>query len=197
MAWVDWFVKYLPLIYLLITAGLVLGLLKSKNFIRPAVIVVIGLELIKAGLLIFGTYYLWSHNNISKFLLPPHRSLSYFISYVSYRFILPLAFTFLAALLVFFAVKFINRLFQERLFYSDEPGFIFYGIIITGYPLWVFYLFAILALAILFYLVGLIFKKWKFGELFSLRYLWLAVSFLTLFCGQIILRLPLLYSLKF
>jgi len=197
MVWIDWFVNYLPLVYLLITAGLVLGLLKSKNFTRPAVVVVIGLELIKAALLIFGTYYLWSHNNISKFLLPPHRSVGYFISYVSYRFILPFAFSLLAALLVFLAVKFINRSFQERLFYSDEPGFIFYGIIVVGHPLWIFYLFAILAAAAIFYLVGLIFKKLKFGELFSLRYLWLAIAFLVLFFNQLILRLPLLNSLKF
>jgi len=200
MAFIDIFAKFLPIGYLVITAGLILGLFYKKisqKLIRPAVIVVLALEIIKAGLLVFGTYYLWSHNAVSKLLLPPQQKISYFISYTSYRFVLPFLFSLAAALVFFFFVKIINRFFKERLFYSDEPFFIFYGIIVTGHPLWIFYLFAIIIFGILLYLLGLYFNKIRFGELFSLYYLWPIVAFLVLLFNKVILKIPLLQSLKF
>lgn len=197
MVFIDSFVKFLPVCYLLIAAGLIFGLFKSKNLIRPAVIVVLALEVIKAGLLVFGTYYFWSHNAVSKLLLPPHQKISYFISYTSYRFVLPFLFALGAALLFYFLAKIISRFLNERLFYSDEPLFIFYGIIITGHPLWISYIFLAVIAAILLYFSGLIFKKLKFGELFSLYYLWLVIAFLVLLFNKLILQIPLLHSLKF
>ncbi|HRY76627.1 MAG TPA: hypothetical protein P5524_00460 [Candidatus Paceibacterota bacterium] len=194
---IDWFVQLLPFAYLLITAGLILGLFKSKNLLRPAVIVVLILQTVKVGLLVFGQYYVWSHNPLSQGLLPPHTPLSYFIGYVGYRFVWPFALSLFIALLFYFVAKIINRRFQNRLFHEDEPGLIFYGIIVVGHPLWLFYVFAILLCAIVFYLLGLIFKKWKFGELFSLRYLWPIAAFLILVFGQTILSWPIINSLKF
>lgn len=194
---IDWFVKLLPFAYLLITAGLILGLVKSKNWIKPAVIVVLALQTLKAGLLAFGQYYIWSHNEFSQGLLPPHTPISYFINYVGYRFVLPFVFSVFTALIFCFAVKIINRRLQNRLFYEEEPGLIFYGIIVVGHPLWLFYVFAILLGATIFYLLALVFKKWKLGELFSLRYLWPIVAFLTLVFSQTILNWPIINSLKF
>ncbi len=194
---IDRFVQLLPFAYLLITAGLILGLFKSKNWIRPAVIVVLSLQLIKAGLLVFGQYYLWSHNVFSQGFLPPHTPISYFLGYVGYRFVWPFVFSFIVALVFYFVIKIWNRRSQARLFYDDEPALLFYGIIAVGHPLWLFYLFAILVCAIVFYLIGLFLKKWKFGELFSLRYLWLIAAFLILIFNQTILNWPILNSLKF
>ncbi len=194
---IDWFVQLLPFAYLLITAGLIFGLFKSKNLLRPAVIVVLALQIIKIGLLVFGQYYIWSHNSFSQGLLPPHTPISYFIGYVSYRFVLPFIFSVLIALIIYFAVKILNRRFQSRLFYEDEPGLIFYGIIAVGHPLWLFYFFAILVSAVIFYSFALFFKKLKFGEVFSLRYLWLIMAFLILIFNQSLLRLPIINSLKF
>jgi len=199
MVFIDSFVKFLPVGYLAIAAGLIWELFirkNPKNLIRPAVIVVLALEVVKAGLLVFGTYYLWSHNAVSKLLLPPQQKISYFVSYVSYRFVLPFLFALGAALLFFFFAKIINRFFKERLFYADEPLFIFYGIIITGHPLWIFYIFLAVIAAILLYFSGLIFKKLKFGELFSLYYLWPVIAFLVLLFNKLILQIPLISSLK-
>jgi len=200
MALIDSFIKFLPILYLFITAGLIWELFirkNPKNLIRPAVIIVLALEVIKAGLLIFGTYYLWSHNPVSKFLLPPYQKISYFISYTTYRFVLPFVFALGAALLFFFFAKIINRFFKERLSYADEPLFIFYGIIITGHPLWIFYLFAVFILGLLVYILGLFWEKIKFGELFSLYYLCLVIVFLVLLFNKVILQIPLLQYLKF
>lgn len=197
MTVIDWFVQLLPFVYLLITAGLILGLFKSKNWIRPAVIIVLALQTIKAGLLVFGQYYLWSHNAFSQGFLPPYTPISYFINYVGYRFVLPFIFSVFIACIFYFLAKILNRRSQNRLFYEDEPGLIFYGIIVVGHPLWLFYFFAILAGAIIFYLFALVSKKLKFGEVFSLRYLWLIAAFLILIFNQSFLRLPLINSLKF
>lgn len=194
---IDWFVQLLPFAYLLITAGLILGLLKSKNWIKPAVIIVLALQALQAGLLIFGQYYLWSHNAFSQGFLPPYTPLSYFIEYVGYRFVLPFIFSVFIALIFYFLAKILNRRFQNRLFYEDEPSLIFYGIIVVGHPLWLFYFFAILASAIIFYLFASVSKKLKFGEVFSLRYLWLIIAFLILVFSQTILNLSIINSLKF
>lgn len=197
MLFLERFFGYLPIFYLILTAGLILTLKKRPLLIKPAVFLVIFLNFFKVVFLIFYQYNLWKNSEISKFLLPPYQPFSYFFSYVSYRFLLPFAFPLGVALIFYFLLKILNHFFKERLFYPEEPFFLFYAIIILAHPLWIFYIFSIIFLAIVLYCLGLVLKKIKFGELFSLYYLWLILTFVILLFNRYLINFPFIKTLKF
>lgn len=197
MVFFEWLVSHLVIFYLILTAGLILFEKKLPNLIKPAVLFLVFLNFGKAVFLVVAQYLIWQKSDISRFLLPPYQPFSYFFNYVSYRFLLPFFFPLGVALAFYFLTKLFNRVFKERLFYPQEPLFIFYGIILVGHPLWILYIFLVIFLAILLYLFGLIFKKIKFGELFSLSPLWLILAFFILLFQQYLLKLPLINNLKF
>lgn len=197
MQFIEWYLQLLPYCFVLVTAGLMIGFLRFKNFIRPAVIVVLVGQILKVGLEVFGQYYLWRNNSMSKLLLPPYQKINYFFGYINYHFILPILIPIVVAIVLFFVIKLINKVFQDRFFYNDEPLLAFYGIILVGHPFWIVLVFSVLVLGFLIYLLGLSFKKLNFGERFSLRYLWIPLAFIILiFSANIVKILPIINNFK-
>jgi hypothetical protein len=197
MKFIELYFQLLPYGLILVTAGLMIGVFKFKNFIKPAVIVVLAAQVFKVGLEIFGTYYLWHNNSMSKLLLPPYQKINYFIGYVNYHFILPILLPIIIGLVLFFVIKLINKFFQGRFFHNDEHLMVFYGIILVGNPLWIVYIFSVLFLGFLVYILGLIFKKVNFGERFSLKYLWIPLAFIIFIFSELITKiLPVIKNFK-
>lgn len=145
-------------------------------FLKRFYFLLIFLSLFLLIFLIFKYYYLWKNNSISKFLLPPYKSIFYLINYVlihqaqSYLISLGLS------LIVLGSLIFLNLKFNERFFYQEEPYFIAIFIFILGYPYCFYYL--ILTLFFGFLLNLIIFFKIKKNQRFSFYYLWIIFGIL-------------------
>ncbi|MFH0712461.1 MAG: hypothetical protein V2A55_01210 [Candidatus Jorgensenbacteria bacterium] len=133
--------------------------------------------------LVYSLYLAWSSGGgIGKFLVPPYGGISYVFGYQFSRFLLH----YLVALAVAFALlvsaKRLNRRFGERFFESQEPYLGAISVLLLGQSVWdyawIYYLIAILALAV----VGsLVVSHWlKRKERFSLYWLWLPVAILVI-----------------
>jgi len=199
MFFINAYIKYLPLVYIIITAGLIFSLRfkQTKRFIKPAVIFVIVSIILKIALEFFGQYYIWSHGEASKGLLPPHTPLTYFLGYCAYRFAWPVISAVLVGMVFIVLAKLLNKKFDQRFFENDEPWHIIYGLIVVGHPYWIFYIFSVIVCAILIYLFNLIFKKMKYGQVFSLYQLWLPIALVVMVLSDWIIKIPIIQSLKF
>lgn len=199
IALIENYIKFLPLVYIAITAGLIFGLRKkqTKRFIKPAVIFVLVSVVLKIVLLFFSQYYIWSQGDASKGLLPPYTPISYFIGYCAYHFAWPVIAAILVGLVFIVLAKILNKRFDQRFFEDDEPWHIIYGLIIVGHPYWIFYIFAVIIAAVAIYLFNLIFKRMKFGQVFSLYSLWIPLAFIVIIFSSWIIKIPFIQSLKF
>jgi hypothetical protein len=188
--------QFLPLIYIILTAGLILCFLKNKikKLIKPVVIFVLILEFSKMFLGIFNTFYLWRNSPISKFLLPPHKEIGYFLSYSGFRFALPFLISLLLALLIFKFVVFLNKDRERKFFYNDEPWHIFLTILILGYPLWIIYLFSVIFLGIVIFVFKNIFNSKE--KIFSLYYLWLPLCLIFIFLSKWLMNLHFIFQFR-
>lgn len=125
----------------------------------------------------FLQYYTWRHNELGKFFLPPYQPISYFFSYVFWRFFAPSIITFFAALAAGRIAKFVNRSFGERFFEKEEYSLMGLGILFAGYPTFLLYLsliavFALFLSAFYYFLRG--------GSRAPLFYLWLPTAILAI-----------------
>ena len=161
IAFIDTYIKFLPLVYIAITAGLIFSLRvkQTKRFIKPAVIFVIISIILKIVLEFFGQYYIWSNGDASRGLLPPYTPITYFLGYCSYHFAWPVLSALLVGLVFIILVKILNKCFSQRFFEDDEPWHIIYGLVIVGHPYWIFYIFAVIGCAVLIYLFNFIFNN--------------------------------------
>jgi len=178
-------VTFLPAIYFLITVGLIIAFKKIKQFIKPAVILILVLKVGEMVVKIINQYFVFKNSDVGPFLLPPHQQLNqFFFHYIDYRIIYPTLFPILIGLLFFFLTKIANRLSGERFFEKEEPWMFFYAIMLVGHPLWLVYIFAIFIIGLILYFLRLIFKKINFGERLPLYYLSLPLA-LILFLFQV------------
>jgi hypothetical protein len=196
---IENYIKFLPLVYIAITAGLIFSLHKkqTKRFIKPVVIFVLASIILKIALLFFGQYYIWSHADASQGLLPPHTPISYFIGYCAYHFVWPVLAAILVGLAFIVLANILNKRFDQRFFEDDEPWHIIYGLVIVGHPYWIFYIFAVIGCAVAIYLFNLIFKRIKFGQVFSLYSLWIPLAFVVIVFSDWIIKIPIIQSLRF
>lgn len=88
----------------------------------------------------YDQYAIWAiSGSPASYLLPPHQPISYFLGYAFMRFLSPPLATFLFAVIFLAASRLINKKFQNRFFYADEPYLAGAGIIAVGYPLFFVY----------------------------------------------------------
>lgn len=95
------------------------------------------------GTLFFFTYVqytAWLAHPLSKFLLPPYQSATYFWGYVYSRFFSPWLIALFAGLLVGSLAAYVNRLWGGALFEEEEPRLLGLGIFLSGYPGFLVYL---------------------------------------------------------
>jgi len=108
-----------------------------------------GAILIMALVLGYTTYLqfvTWQENEISRFLLPPHNPINYFIFYTFTRIWLQYLISLIVGLVVLTIAQYFNRKHPERFFYKDEPYLLALGLFLPGHPGWILYL--VLALTV-------------------------------------------------
>ena len=113
----------------------------------------------------------WSEGELSQYLLPPNRTINYFLLYSFSRFFAPYLTSAVAALIFLYLSKFYNKKYKERFFNPEEPYFGVLAIFLIGHPGWLFY---VIFLLFFYFLLSI------FYFLFSRRlvrvplyYLWL------------------------
>ena len=135
--------------------------------------------LIEAAHVLYWTatqYRVWHGDPVAKFLLPPYQSWSYFIGYVSDRFIGPFILSIAAAIFLMYIARTLNRRFGGRFFEPEEPVLFGIGVFLCGYPGMVFYVPLML-------LVGALLTLWyqlRAKGRAPLYFLWLPVSLLAI-----------------
>lgn len=178
--------NYLFFLYFILTAGLIIGFKKIQQLIKPAVILLLILKIAELTIKVIGQFLVFKNSEITAYLLPPYQKITeFFLHYIDYRFILPAVFPILVGLFFFLVAKFLNRLAGERFFEKEEPWMLFYAIMFLGHPMWFVYIFLVLIIAIVLYLLQLVFKKIQFNERLPLYYLWLPLAILVFFLQKI------------
>lgn len=79
-------------------------------------------------------YRAWLAHPVSRYLLPPHQTPAYFISYLGARLYLPWLIAFAAALAIRLIMRAMNRRFGERFFEEEEFLTASLAVFLTGYP---------------------------------------------------------------
>ena len=119
-------------------------------------------------------YQLWSHNDFSKYYLPPHQSIAYFIQYSFFHFWSHFLAALIFSLLILFLAKYFNNKHDNRYFWPEEPYFLAMAILIVGYPGWLIYFGMILVAPLLFSIFYFLLSK-KI-ERISYYYFWLSLA---------------------
>ncbi len=133
--------------------------------------------------LVYSRYLGWSTGGgVSKFLVPPYNGISYVFGYELFRFLMYYLVALVAALAFLVSARRLNRRFKEKFFENQEPYLGALSIFLLGYPgwgyAWIYYVVAVLALAVLGSLV--VSHLLKKNERFSLYWLWLPVAILVI-----------------
>jgi len=120
-------------------------------------------------------YQIWSGNELSKYLLPPHQNINYFIFYITKRFFAPHLISLAAGLLFLFAAKKLNQKYQERFFYAEEYHFGALAIFLVSHPGWIFYCVFVILLYLLIHIFSFFISRFSSPRL-PLHYLWLPAA---------------------
>lgn len=126
----------------------------------------------------YDQYIIWKiGGGISSYLLPPYQDISYFLFYAGTRFIAPALFAFLLALIFLFVMRFVNKKFQNRFFYEDEPYIAVLGILAVGYPALLLYLPIVIFAVLIRALVS--------GARISAYYVWIPAALLVILVNTV------------
>ncbi len=139
-------------------------------------------------------FEVWSHNELSKFLLPPYQTLDYFIYYSFFKFFAPYFMSLLASLIFLFTAKFLNKKYQERFFEQEELYFGALAIFLVGHPGWLFY--AVILITFYFLLSTFYFLLLKRQKRLSLYYWWIPVGIFVILIERWLQVVPFWQLLK-
>ncbi len=140
--------------------------------------------------LVYTQYLAWRDGGeLLQRLVPPYGSITYVFGYHFTRFALYYLVSFLVAILFLYTASYFNKKYGYLFFENEEPYLGAIAVFLLGLPLWryawIYYLIAVLAVAVIGSLVmNHLLKK---SERFSLRYLWLPAAL------SVIIVLILLY----
>lgn len=139
-------------------------------------------------------YQFWSQNEVSRYLLPPHQSINYFIFYALARFFAPYLISLAAAVLFLISANLLNKKYQERFFYPEEYYLGAISLFLVGHPGWLFYLALLIVIYLIIHLVALMrnnadsnAEQRGMVRRISLYYLWLAVAIFVIIFNKLFL----------
>ncbi|MDP3052839.1 MAG: hypothetical protein Q8N22_02715 [bacterium] len=133
-------------------------------------------------------YQIFSASPISKFFLPPHQSIAYFLKYSFTHFFKNYLISLGAGLLFLWLANLLNHRYQKRFFEEEELYLGALAIFIMGQPLWMIYFIAVMSVGVLgtlFFHVSC-FMFHVSSRRFPFYYLWLPVAILVLIIGKIL-----------
>lgn len=139
--------------------------------------------------LTYAQYQLWKNSDgFTKYLVPPHKSITYVLGYHFMRFALYYAISLLIALIFLFAAKHYNKKFGERFFQPEELYFGALAIFLLGNREWNYAWILYLILLLVFSAFGsAIFCTWlKKMERFPLYWLWLPTAIIAIILVRLI-----------
>ncbi len=140
-------------------------------------------------------YRAWSLAAPQKFLLPPHQSIVYFLTYVGWRLFAPYVLSLFVALVLVVMARVYNRRHDGAFFYDDEFSALVLGVFLSGTPGWILYACSmIIAAAVIIAFRSLILRR---SDKFSLRELWLPVALFDILIYTWALQLPFLRLMQF
>ena len=160
----------LVIVFLLIGAQ---WLMRPSVFFRAARIIFWSLifgALFLSSYLTYEQYQLWRAHPLSQFLLPPHQSVGYFISYSAVNFFLPIAINLLLATLVLLLSILVNKRSKGRYFEPAESYLAGAAILLSG-SAWPVLLLMLGGVAFIGSVMNLLARRGRF----SLYYFWLPV----------------------
>ena len=162
----------------------------------PALVLAVNLYFIMKGLVFsYLTYKLWSGNPISRFLIPPYKSLDYFSHYAFFHFFKSYWFSLVFFGTLFFLMKVANHFVKGRFFEENEPWIAGTGIFLVGWPANLVWFLSVIILGVFGHLAKIIFFRRSAKELFSLYYLWLPVAFIIILFSKFVVGLPIIKTL--
>ena len=85
-----------------------------------AFLIFIVFNLLTILLLIYFQFKIWYFHPISRFLLPPYTSITYFISYTYFHFYKEFIWSLMGGFFAFLIMLITNNIFNKTLFYPDE-----------------------------------------------------------------------------
>ena len=190
----NWFVGFLfailrPALGLIILAGLLLywvlrRKLPKENFLKLITYIFLGIIIFQSIFSTILNWWLWSQQGITQRLLPPHSPIAYVLKYSWQHYWFESIITIFTAIIVFFGIYFLNKKFENHLFYDEEKYLAALGILAIGWPNCLIFLSLVLFLGIISHLGFLLFNKK--GNRLALIYLWLPCALLILLFGDII-----------
>lgn len=154
----------------------------GERYVKLVFYLSIFAQFASAFYLSFSQYEVWKTSQISVFLLPPYRDLSYFIYYVSWRIFSPIILALFFAVILKFSCEFLNRRLGERFLEPEESWLLALGVFLTGYPGFLFYIPLMLLVA---FFLSIIYHFMKKGRA-PLFYAWLPVAIFAILLKSLI-----------
>jgi hypothetical protein len=127
----------------------------------------------------------WKAGDFSSYLIPPYQSINYFVSYCFNRFFLQYFISAGIAFLFLFGANFLNKKFGERFFEPEEPYFGAFGIFLSGFPGFIFYVLILAGAYLLFHLYFLVGRR---SVRIPLYYLWLPAALFAIIMNNFIIQ---------
>lgn len=132
-------------------------------------------------------------HSIVKALTPPFTPFGYIASYVWMHFLAVPIFCIVGAVALFYLLKLINKIGQDRFFYEEEYWLAALGCLAVGWPNLILYFYISMILGVLIHLIALIMRQE--GRI-SLIYMWPVAMIITVIFGNKIAILTGLVRLK-
>lgn len=158
------------------------------------------LAILCAGLLLFlhasdayRQWVAWAADPLGQYLLPPHRSASYFASYVFSRIFAPFLLSIFAAAAAGSLAGYLNRKFGGRFLEAAEPYLLGMGILLAGYPGFLMYGALLFLAAVILSLVFTVLRK---GPA-PLYFLWLPTAILAILINKFLIPESILARFNF
>lgn len=95
-------------------------------------------------------YFFWKNDLVFKYVIPPHKDISYFLRFVGMRFFAPWVLALIASLIFGFVSIWANKKYNERFFENEEIYLGSLGMFLVGWPGFLFYLILILFSGLVF-----------------------------------------------
>jgi hypothetical protein len=177
--------KFFPYAISLITSFILLYFHfknKTKYFLLT-IFIFLFLFFLHCFLLTYFQYKIWQNNPISKYLLPPYLTISYFFSYSYHHFYKNFLWRIISAIFILALVIILNKIFKDSLFYNEEYIIIPSSILLVDFPL----NFLIFFSGFLFLLFEHLFFK-KIYEKISFKDYWIFVSIFFIILNILIIK---------
>jgi len=128
--------------------------------------------------LVYLQYSIWASHPISKYLLPPYRSIFYFVSYTYHHIYKNFLWSLIGAVFVFLILVFTNKIFKNSLYYEDELIKVPILASLMVFPFNFMFFISGLGTIFLLHVISMVKNKNKIFEKISIRDYWV---FLALF----------------